>query len=147
MQNKPKRKPGRPTKATPELLQAILDDLSRGLTREQACAVNGVSDEQFSQWEKRPEYPGLRARAQATRIRALVQLKAIAGEKDWKSWAWDLERIFPDQFAKPSDSETNINLTQNNNTLNYNDAQSLEDARRALDEVRAIKDARRRTED
>ena len=135
---------GRPTKATPEIWYEICDLLSEGLTEEQACAYVGIAESTFNLWKQNPEFSEFRARAQACRILALKKEKAFAMSMklDWKCIAWDLERIFKKQFA-PATSETSLTLTQNNNTLNVMDASALENARRALDEVNAIKDARR----
>jgi len=129
---------GRPTKATPELLQAILDDLARGLTREQACAINGVSRSNFSLWELRPEFEDLRARAQAARILALMERKQQYAEAhlDWKSVAWDLERTFKDQFADPNKAPA-LQVNQMFNHLHGNQAE-LEEARKRLDETKAL---------
>jgi hypothetical protein len=70
-----KKKRGRPTKATPKLVEAILTDIATGLTREQACAFNGVSITAFREWEKRPEFPDLRARSEAARIKFLQRAR------------------------------------------------------------------------
>jgi hypothetical protein len=47
-----------------------------------------------------------------------------------------------DQFADPA--KVALHLTQNNNTLNIMDGQTLEQARAALEEVKRIKDAGRK---
>jgi DNA-binding transcriptional regulator YiaG len=104
------KKRGRPSKATPERIEAILDDLARGLTREQACACNNVNVTQFREWEKRDEFPDLRAKAQATRKLAL--LKMVEESKDWRSAAWLLERNFPEEFG--GQQQPQIFAQQNN---------------------------------
>jgi transposase len=91
-----KRKRGRPTKATPKLIEAILADIATGLTREQACACNGVSVSALREWEKR--FPDLRAKTQGLRKAALLQ--RIENSSDWKAAAWLLERNFPEEFGK-----------------------------------------------
>jgi hypothetical protein len=95
----PRRKRGRPSKATPDVCDKICDYLARGLTKEQACALAGTSHDAFEAWEKKN--PTLRRRAEANRIFAL-QEKLENDPKDWKKWAWELERIFPNQFADKS---------------------------------------------
>src|SRR6516225_5183595 len=95
-QSPPRRKRGRPSKATPDVCDKICEYLGRGLTKEQACALAGTSHDEFEAWAKKN--PALRARAEATRICAL-QEKLEAEPKDWKQWAWYLERIFPEQFG------------------------------------------------
>ena len=72
----------------------------------------------------------------------MLEEKNKRGANDWKCIAWDLERIFPEEFGRP-DRDTNISLTQNNNTLNLMDGNALQEARRMLDEVQAEKAARR----
>src|SRR5258708_14079452 len=126
---------GRPTKATPELIQNVLDLLADGYTREQACAGSGVSDHQFWEWEKRPEFPNLRARAEFARISALRKAKdqAYKDRLDWKAVAWDLERIFMKQFADPNKAPT-LQVNQAFNSLLANDNE-LADARARLDET------------
>jgi hypothetical protein len=63
------------------------------------------------------------------------------GQGDWKRFACYLERTFEKQFAP---EPTSVKLEQTNNTLNLTDGHTLQQARRALDEVKAIKDARRK---
>lgn len=41
---------GRPSKYTPEAVQAICECLERGETRKAACAKAGISDETFRRW-------------------------------------------------------------------------------------------------
>jgi hypothetical protein len=136
---------GRPTKATPEIWEEICNLLSQGLTEEQACAYVGIAESTFNLWKQKPAFAEFRARAQACRILALQERKREAMEMrlDWKCVAWDLERIFKKQFALEPAS---VSLTQNNATLNLMDEQSLQEARVALDEARAIKEERRRRE-
>jgi hypothetical protein len=114
IESKPRqRKRGRPTKATPERIEAILADIANGLTKEQACACNGVSATSFRKWEERPEFPDLRARAQGLRIKArLAKLEAAAesGNSAWKSYAWELEKIYRHQFG-----DTSVTICEQNN--------------------------------
>src|ERR1700737_3847578 len=119
---RPGAKIGRPTKATEERIQGILDHLAVGLNREQACAVNGVTETQFQEWEKRPEFPALRAHAQAVRILALLKRKheAMENKLDWQEPAWDLERIFKGQYDNPDKVAVQLNQQINNNSLTIN---------------------------
>lgn len=122
-------KPAR--KATPEVIQAIIEDLALGLTRAQACAAAGISEDSLARWEKRPEFEGLRARTEATRIKFLLQKIAdcemYAG--DWKRWSWFLEKRFPEQFGQGI-----LMAQQNNFFLDDNKSRELSDrARRLLD--------------
>jgi hypothetical protein len=148
LDNTPQRvaKIGRPTKATPEVYDDICLMLERGLRQEEACAYAGISSSTFSAWRKKPEFQERSARVRAARIMGWFNRIENDSQGDWKRFKWLMQQFYPERYGSP-DGETSINLTQNNNTLNYNDPQSLEDARRALDEVKAIKDARRSTED
>jgi hypothetical protein len=69
---KANRRLGRRIEATPELIEAVLSDLARGLTREWACALHGISHDLWEKWEKRPEFAGLRARAIGARVKYLL---------------------------------------------------------------------------
>ena len=113
------------TKATPERIEAILADIANGLTKEQACACNGVSATSFRKWEERPEFPDLRARAQGLRIKALLaKLEAAAesGNSAWKSYAWELEKIYRHQFG-----DTSVTIfEQNNYQLSEERARAIE---------------------
>jgi hypothetical protein len=106
-------KVGRPTKAAPELLEKILEALARGFSREEACAMNHVSADVLENWEKKPEFPGLRARAKAARKEGLLQ--KIERSEEWKSAAWLLERNYKEEFGR--DSVNVLNMQQNNYQL------------------------------
>jgi hypothetical protein len=109
---KAKNKVGRPTKATPARIKSILDDLALGLTEAQACAYNDVHFTTWIDWKNDTEkYPELRDKAQARRIKVLQKRKQEAMEQklDWKEPAWDLERIFPNQFADPAKVALHLN--------------------------------------
>ena len=103
---KVKRKIGRPTKATPERIEAVLADMARGFNREQACAHNGCSHDQWQEWEKRPEFPTLRHRAEAQRINYLINAieAAVRSKLDWRAYWVQLERLkaYRDQFGDPA---------------------------------------------
>jgi len=106
---------GRPTKATPERIDAILKAIAKGLTREQACAKNDVSLDQFSEWEKRPEFPGLRAKALASRAESLLDKIEFDDPSGWQRLAWLLERpkCFGNQFVDPTKASVQVNTQQN----------------------------------
>jgi len=137
----PKAEPnkgGRPTKATRERIKAILEDLTLGLTEEQACAANDVHFTTFIDWKNNTDkFPELRAKAQALRIKFLLKRKREAMEQklDWKEVAWELERIYKNQFADPAKLALQFNQ-QINNTPWSSEAE-LDEARRVLDEVDA----------
>jgi hypothetical protein len=134
------RKGGAPTKATDELLAAILSDMTEyGMTEAQACARHGVRAETFSRWKNLPEHEGLRAHAEAIWIKTKLDRKReLADNKlDWKEPAWDLERRFKGQFGDPSKASIQINQQFNGNHL-HTDQNDLEEARKRLDETKRL---------
>ena len=136
-QNKKKR--GRPTKATPKLIEIILADIAQGRTREQACARNGVSVSAFRDWEQRPEYSDLRSRAEAARIKYILSKIEQCDSKtggDWKRYQWFLKCKFPQQFG----DQPMIALQQNNFNLSEERKQEI-DAR--VERIRALEEGER----
>ena len=135
---KVKNKGGRPTKATPTLFEAVLFDLARGFTREQACARNGCSHDQWEEWEKRPEFPTLRDRALAQRIDYLLNAmeEAQKNKRDWRMYSWQLERVraYRDQFGDQAKIQINQQFN-NGNRSPYFTQEELEEARKRLDEI------------
>jgi len=122
----PKRKVGRPTKATPELLEAILADMALGLTEEEACALSGIDDATFYRWKQRPEFRNLRARAAAVRIKERLAKKdaaAAAGNSCWKSYAWDLEKVYRNRFGE---DKLTLNAQQNNFMITREEAREID---------------------
>jgi hypothetical protein len=140
------RKGGAPTKATDELLAAILSDMTEyGMTEAQACARHGVRAETFSRWKNLPEHEGLRAEAEAIWIKTKLDRKReLADNKlDWKEPAWDLERRFKSQFGDPNKAPTlQINQQFNNGNISPNQGE-LEDARKRLDETKRLQQNRK----
>jgi len=129
---KAKRKNGRPTKGTPDRIAAILDDIALGMTEEQAVAGNGVHITTWCDWKNKPEFEGLRAKAQYARLKVLLA-KQETDPDDWRRWGWQLERIFRTQFGDPAKIGVQINQQFNNgNSLALNQAE-LEEVRQRLD--------------
>jgi hypothetical protein len=140
MTSKGKRKPGQRIEATPELIEAVLGDLAHGLTREWACALNGISHDLWQQWEKRPEFAGLRARAIGARVKYLLgRLEVEENPAIAKSLQWLLERTksYQNQFAPPSPGFA-LGIQQNF-TISVEQARQIEDQRtRLLPKVNAL---------
>lgn len=110
-QAKPKRKMGRPTECTPEMTAAIATDIERGMTLDDAAALNGINPSTLYEWRNRgdegeqPYSDFAKAIAQA---RAKARATALANVRsgvlpsmapDWKAEAWWLERMYPDEFG------------------------------------------------
>jgi hypothetical protein len=128
---------GRPTKATPKLIESVLADIAVGLTREWACAAHGISHKTWSNWEKRKNFPHLRARAIGTRIKYLLsRLDKETNPAVSKSIQWMLERTksFEGQFTDPTGPRVVVGVTQNNHPVCLV-GDSLEEARARLDAV------------
>jgi hypothetical protein len=139
------RKVGAPTKATDELLAAILSDMTEyGMTEAQACARHSVRAETFSRWKNLPEHEGLRAEAEAIWIKTKLDRKReLADNKlDWKEPAWDLERRFKNQFGDPAKIGVQINQQFNDGNLGISQT-DLEDARKRLDETKRLQQNRK----
>ena len=141
-----KKPEGNPTKATPDRIQAVLADCALGLNEKEATAVNGVNYDAWLRWKnKSKRFPGLAAHAAGIRKRVLLQrMEDMANQKkDWKEAAFLLERRFP-EFADP---KVAIQLNQHIHGAGDNGAaisqEQLEEARKRLDEVKALQVARR----
>ncbi len=140
---------GRPSKASAERIASILKDLARGFTVEQACAGNGTSHDQFEEWQKRPEFPVLRAAAQYARIDWLLsRIEDAKGFVGWQRYTWLLEhlKVYRDQFSDPKAAlSVHLNQQINNNSLTWSPAE-LNEARQRLDETK-LEQARRRLDE
>ena len=112
---KPKGKPGRKTKLTPERQRRIVDAIRAGCYVETAAATSGVTKETLYQWLKRGnKYPGTiyeefvhavhDATAQAE-MRDVLTISKAASEGDWRAAAWRLERKFPKRWGTVNRTE------------------------------------------
>lgn len=123
----PKR--GRPSKFTPERVEAILEALKSGCYVETAAIYGGVSTSLVYQWCDRgrkererleifpdaepdaTEVPFMdfleeveKARANAE-IRAVMQIQRAASEGTWQAAAWYLERSYPKKWGRTDHTE------------------------------------------
>jgi hypothetical protein len=98
---KKRRRRGRPSKATPALINRVLSWMAKGMTKEMACSYCGISRSTFSEWERRPEFPDLRARCEGVRFADILAKAEAADFFEFKKWAWFLERRYPKQFGPP----------------------------------------------
>ncbi len=91
---------GRPTKKTPERVDAILADLERGATIRSACAAAGVGETTLATW--RASDPELAERMEQATSRCAVRMEsalADAADTDWRAaLAW-LERRRPAEWG------------------------------------------------
>lgn len=88
------RKPGSGRlKATPEVIQKILANISRGLTQEKALILAGISRQAMHRWKKaNPVLQQKFDEAEAEAEAKLVDTIVTATSTDWKAANWLLER-------------------------------------------------------
>ena len=103
-----RRKPGRPSKLSPETAARVLSAVRCGAPNKVACAAAGICTETMNSWlrkaDDRPgsEYAAFSAnltRARQEGITARLAIIQKAAVKDWRAAAWLLERDVPDQFS------------------------------------------------
>ncbi len=103
-----RRRPGRPSKLTPQVVAMVLAAIRCGASNRIACEGAGVGKSTLYQWlELARERPGseyaefadqlTRAR-QEGRISRLAIIQKAA-KMDWRAAAWLLERDMPDEFS------------------------------------------------
>ncbi len=103
---------GRPSILSDELQEAIVADVRRGLTYDDAAALNGIGRSTFHDWFKQGR-DGVSERLVAfatavTRARSEARRDAVANVRagvmmnltpDWKAEAWWLERMYPQEYG------------------------------------------------
>jgi hypothetical protein len=113
--DKPKGKPGRKTKLTPERQAKIVNAIRAGSYVETAAAAAGIDKVTLYRWLKRGgRFPGTiyadfadavnEATAQAE-MRDVLTISKAAGEGDWRAAAWRLERKYPKRWGTVSRTE------------------------------------------
>lgn len=113
--DKPKGKPGRKTRLTPERQQKILNAIRAGAYLETAAAAAGINKVTLHRWLRRGErYPDTiysafseavhEALAQAE-LRDVLTISKAAGDGDWRAAAWRLERKYPKRWGTVSRTE------------------------------------------
>jgi transposase len=138
-----KNKGGRPTKATAETMNKILDGIKAGMSYEGACGVARVSWVTFDKWRKAGEagesekFIGfLRELRYAEAIAEAEMLKKLKEDPDTKWVAWRLERRFPDRWGKKEQVKQEISGPDNTPiqvVSNMSDEEVISRARRILD--------------
>ena len=103
-----KRRPGRPSKLTPQVVAMILAAIKCGAPNKVACAAAGIHQDTLYGWlEKARERPAseyAEFTEQLTRARDEGRVSRLAtiqkaSKSDWKAAAWLLERDLPDEFS------------------------------------------------
>ena len=126
---------GRPTKATPERIQGILESIARGLTEEQACAVHDVSDRQWREWKSNDAVSSVAfARAKGEFIQQRLAMKDACDAKggDWKRFIFELKCSpgLREQFADVDKQPLVLNAQQNNYTVSVERAAEIDAQRK-----------------
>ena len=97
---------------TRKLTRETIDELSKyvsgGLTNKDACAIVGIHPSSLYKWLQEPR-SGLEVdlfdaleNARAQRKAVMIQtITSAARSGTWQAAAWWLERVYPEEFAKP----------------------------------------------
>ena len=104
-----KKKRGRRTKLTPELIEDIAANLAKGLNNADAVKLAGASETSFYRWLERAEkaksgifweFGEKITRARVDRKATLIKRIEVASRDDWRAAMALLERQYPDEFAQ-----------------------------------------------
>lgn len=101
----------RPSKFTPETVNALLAGVRAGLPFRLAAEAAGISETTFHEWQSgklprgadkmlKAEFSDQLTRAKGESARRLTALISSAATDDWRAAAWLLERRFPRDFAR-----------------------------------------------
>lgn len=102
-----RKKTGRRTKLTRDVLNRAVELKSGGANNVDICAAIGIHESTFYEWVNKPktdlqrEFSDAIKRAEADYKNALLAIvMRDAQEKDWKAAAWLLERKYPSEYAR-----------------------------------------------
>jgi hypothetical protein len=102
-------------KLNDQTVSILCKALESGLSVVACCGIAGISESTFYRWRK--EDPQFQIAIQASQynfeVNAIEAIKR-AGDKDWRAWAWLLERRFPKSWKNYQ--EVNIVTSQNDGT-------------------------------
>ncbi len=103
-----RRRPGRPSKLTPQTMALILAAIKCGAPNKVACAAAGIHAATMYKWldkgRERPDSEYGEFRDELTRARQEGRVSRLgiiqkAAKMDWRAAAWLLERDMPDEFS------------------------------------------------
>ena len=113
--DKPKGKPGRKTRLTPERQAKIVNAVKAGAYLETAAAAAGINKVTLHRWMRRGErFPGtiysafsdaVHEALASAEIRDVLTISKAAGDGDWRAAAWRLERKYPKRWGTVSRTE------------------------------------------
>lgn len=94
---------GRPTKKTEQRVEALLQSLRAGASRQRSAALAGIHRDTLHEWMKQdPAFSDAIEKAEAfAEARFLSRVATAAeNERSWQAAAWILERRFPKEWSK-----------------------------------------------
>ena len=96
------KKPGRPTKKTPELIGKLLEALSNGVHRKVAATTCGISSRTLELWVQADEELAERIEAVENEVEQKIvgSIVLAAANGDLKAAQWYLERRYPDRWGR-----------------------------------------------
>lgn len=100
------RKPGRPTKLTPELEELFMKYADTTAPESLLCEAAGIDQDTLCNWKKlaldgsRPHKEFFGKLRQKRAVAKIEKLKAIEDNGEWRAKAWALERTDPERFGR-----------------------------------------------
>ncbi|CAB4199230.1 hypothetical protein UFOVP1336_21 [uncultured Caudovirales phage] len=94
---------GRPSKKTEQRVEALLQSLRAGASRQRAAALAGIHRDTLYEWMKQdPAFSDAIEKAEAfAEFRFLARVATAAeNERSWQAAAWILERRFPNEWRR-----------------------------------------------
>jgi hypothetical protein len=83
----------KPTKRTPEVIEALCDALAHGLSNEDACAIAKIGIRTFYEWLEDEQFVETIRAAKAQQKLTLIKMLMAADAGQWQKIAWRLERL------------------------------------------------------
>lgn len=108
------------SKKTPERIEAVLENLRHGMSREASCTQAGITRPTLYRWCEEDEELAQRVEEACDFSEAvlLAELKSQGRERsDWRATAWILERRFPDRWGIKRDTEITINKSDGSDVV------------------------------
>lgn len=109
------RKPGRPTKFTPELAELFLKYADTLAPESLLCEAAGIDQDTLCNWKNlaldgsKPHKEFFGKLRQKRAIAKIDKLKSIEGSGEWRAAAWALERTAPELFGRQIHEHTGRN--------------------------------------
>jgi hypothetical protein len=94
---------GRPTKKTEQRVEALLQSLRAGASRQRSAALAGIHRDTLNEWMRLdPAFSDAIEKAEGfAEMRFLSRVATAAeNERSWQAAAWILERRFPNEWRK-----------------------------------------------